>query len=145
MSSDRIGRGRVEVFSAEEIARVAGVDAGEVRAIIDSGRVVSFRQFVAPAEAAALVRRLSRGTVETPADRSPLTGTPVRSRPGAFGHAISLTVHVAGALLLVFGAALGLTSDDTEQRVFPPAPPSKLVYLMIPGPGGGGGRQPGNG
>jgi protein TonB len=138
MRTDRTAVGRFDLFSADEIARASGAGAAVVRALIASGRVVSFRQLVAPADAAALVRRLSRGAAETARDRSPLTGSPVSRPRSAAGHAMSLVAHAAAVASLLLAARLGLTSPDTEQRVIPTLP-SDLVYLMISGPGGGGG------
>src|SRR5690606_12495694 len=74
-----------------------------------------------------------------PYERSPFTGPAAPHQPSAFGHAISLAVHATALLILIFGTTLGLSSDETGERVERPMPPSQLVYFMAPGPGGGGG------
>ena len=129
----------VDVYSAAEIARASGAAEADVHAIIDSGRVTSFRGFVPPAEAAALVRRLTRGAAESSAERSPLTGPRAPRRPSEWGLVFSAAAHVAAVLMLTLGAtALSLGAKDTEARIVPTLP-SDLVFLMLPGPGGGGG------
>ena len=129
----------VDLYSAAEIARASGVKEAEVRSIIDSGRVTSFRGFVAPAEAAALVRRLVRGTGESTSDRSPITGPRVAARRSEWGLAFSAAGHAIAVLTLTFGIAmLKLSARDTEQHVVPTLP-SNLVFQMLPGPSGGGG------
>ena len=129
----------VDLYSAAEIARASGVDDADVRAIVESGRVTSFRGYVAPTEAAALVRRLIRGAGESSAERSPLTGPRVAARQSEWGLAFSIVGHIAAILFLTLGvAALTLTARDTEERIIPTLP-SNLVFLVLPGPGGGGG------
>jgi protein TonB len=129
----------VDLYSASEIARASGVSEAEVQAIIASGRVTSFRGFVAPQEAAALVRRLTRGTGESSTERSPLTGPCTPARRSEWGLVFSVVAHAAAVLALTLGiAALSVTARDTDQRVIPTMP-SHIVYMMLPGPGGGGG------
>ena len=129
----------VDLYSADEIARASGANDADVRAIIESGRVTSFRGYVAPTEAAALVRRLIRGAGESSAERSPLTGPRIAARRSEWGLAFSIVGHVAAILFLTLGmAALSLTARDTEERIIPTLP-SNLVFLVLPGPGGGGG------
>ena len=129
----------VDLYSAAEIARASGTAEADVRAIIESGRVTSFRGYVAPAEAAALVRRLVRGAGESLAERSPLTGPRMSARRGEWGLVFSIVGHVAAILFLTIGMAmLTVNARDTEERMIPTLP-SNLVFLVLPGPGGGGG------
>ena len=129
----------VDLYSAPEIARASGANEADVRAIIESGRVTSFRGYVPPSEAAALVRRLIRGAGESSSERSPLTGPRVAARRSGWGLAFSVVGHIATLLFVTLGvAALALSARDTEERIVPTLP-SNLVFLMLPGPGGGGG------
>jgi TonB family protein len=129
----------VDLYSAAEIAHASGADEADVRAIIESGRVTSFRGYVAPAEAAALVRRLIRGAGESASERSPLTGPLVSGRRSEWGFVFSFVGHLGAIAFLTLGvAALTVSARDTDERVIPTLP-ANLVFLMLPGPGGGGG------
>jgi TonB family protein len=132
------GTARLELFSATEIARAAGVGEQEVHQLLASGEVVAFRQrFVAPVEAVALVRHLSRRHTQTVFDRAPLRLVLERKRRAGLSLVASGFVHAMLALLLgAFGLVNWLKANDTEEQV-----PQEvhLVYLMSPGPGGGGG------
>ena len=129
----------VDLYSAVEIARASGAAEADVRAIIESGRVTSFRGYVAPAEAAALVRRLVRGAGESPSERSPLTGPRVSVRRSEWGLVFSTLGHAGAILFLTVGVTmLSVSARDTEERVMPTLP-SNLVFMMLRGPGGGGG------
>ena len=129
----------VNLYSAAEIARASGTAEADVRAIIESGRVTSFRGYVAPAEAAALVRRLVRGAGESASERSPLTGPRVSVRRSEWGLVFSVLGHAGAILFLTIGIAmLSVNARDTEERVIPTLP-SNLVFQVLPGPGGGGG------
>lgn len=139
MQDGLAGARQQELFSAEEIALAAGVDLSDVQAILQSGLVVSFRQFVAPPEAVALVRRLSRGESPDPTERSPLTVVPPTKRRSGLSLFASSLVHVTAAFMIGYASLSGwLSPNDTEQDIRP-LPPARIVYLMSPGPGGGGG------
>jgi TonB family protein len=132
------GTARLELFSAAEIARAAGVGEADVRSVLASGEVVAFRQrFVAPADAVALVRHLARRHNETVFERAPLRLVLERKRRAGLSLAASGFVHALLALLLgAFGLVNWLSANETEEEI-----PQEvhLVYLMSPGPGGGGG------
>ncbi|MCC7007241.1 MAG: energy transducer TonB [Acidobacteria bacterium] len=128
---------RHELFSASEIATAAGVPPAAVRALIDAGHVVAFRGYVAPADAARLVRQLRRGELRA-ADRSPLTTLHLAGARRAGPVAASALMHAAGLVLLIWAGAVGLFATDTSQHVFEPQA-ARLVFLIDPGPGGGGG------
>ena len=132
------GTARFELFSAAEIARAAGVAEADVRQVLATGDVVAFRQrFVAPKEAAALVRHLTGGHNTTPFDRAPLRLVLERKRRAGLSLAASGFVHAMLALLLgAFGLINWLSAKDTEEQI---PQETHLVYLMSPGPGGGGG------
>lgn len=129
---------RYELFSATEIAAAGGVSEDVVHRLLEAGQVVSFRGFVAPSDAAALVSRLKNGRVDLQADRAPLTTLRApRARRGVPLVASALA-HGAGLVLLVWAAAAGLFASDTEQYLVDPSA-AHLVFLISPGPGGGGG------
>jgi hypothetical protein len=129
----------VDLYSAGEIARASGHGEADVRAIIESGRVPSFRGYVAPAEAAALVRRLVRGTGESSSERSPITGPRISPRRSEWGLLFSAAGHVTAVAFMTLGIAmLSVSTRDTKERIVPTLP-ANLVFRMLPGPGGGGG------
>lgn len=132
------GTARLELFSAAEIARAAGVGEPEVHRLLASGEVVAFRQrFVPSADAVALVRHLAHRHQHAVFDRAPLRLVLERKRRTGLSLAASGFVHALVALLLgAFGLVHWLEAKDTEEQV-----PQEvhLVYLMSPGPGGGGG------
>ena len=126
-----------EVFSAGEIARVAGVRPRDVYHLAASGLVQPVGgKFFSAADAAAAVRAL-RGqavVVERPLFR-PAGG--VRREPG-LPIALSGTLHAAMVAGFVLVTSLGMaktqalvTQDDKNEM--------RLVFLVEPGPGGGGG------
>jgi periplasmic protein TonB len=129
---------RHELFSADDIAAVAGVDRALVHDLVESGQVVSFRRLVAPADAVALVRQLSGRVPRSGAERAPLTIVRLRKRRNGLSLVVSGVLHGGVIILLGLGVLASLTSKDTEANV-QPDPPARLVYLMLPGPGGGGG------
>jgi len=127
------------LFSADEIARAAGASRAEVRAILQAGRVVSFRQFVAPGDAVALVRQLSRGVTPAAVARAPLTVVPPTRTKSGVSLVLSGLVHGIGVLLLILATTLGLLSPHDTEEDITPEPPARIVYLLSAGPGGGGG------
>ena len=126
-----------DVFSAAEIARVAGVRARDVRDLAATGLIQSSGgHFFSPADAVAAVRTLKGQSivVERPLFR-PVSG--VRREPG-MPIALSGTLHAAMVAAFVLVASLGMTrtqalvSQDEKNEM-------RLVFLVEPGPGGGGG------
>lgn len=130
-----------DVFSAHEIARVAGVSPADVQGLLDGGAISSRDGFVAPNEAVRAVRML-RGELTAP--REPELFRPpapaIRSRGRAL--AASGALHTAVLAALVLLTTMGLASAPQEIT----RTPARLVFLATPGPGGGGGggglRQP---
>lgn len=144
-----------EVFTADEVARAAGVTRAAVQAFLDAGEIrhITGTRFIAAVDAVRLGRALQRetpGVVEsgfswtTPADAlvapAPLFATVADGsgfaarRRGVHTFASSI-VH--GALL---AGLLWFTSGTIETAPAPePREPARLVFLMTPGPGGGGG------
>jgi periplasmic protein TonB len=126
-----------DVYSAAEIARVAGVRPDDVDALIASGLVQPVRgRFFSSADAVIAVRTLKGQpvAVERPLFRR---AGGVRREPGV-PLAVSGTLHAAMAAGLVLLTSLGMAkpqarvSADDKKEV-------RLVFLVEPGPGGGGG------
>jgi TonB family protein len=126
-----------EIFSLREIARAAGADVADVRALIaETDPRDAAGGFVRFDAAARLVRTLrSRATDAVP--RPVLFASPARAprpRPGPF--AASGAIHAGMLGIMVLVAGLGVGTTPTQTRVQEPA---HLVFLATPGPGGGGG------
>ncbi|MEX2661293.1 MAG: energy transducer TonB [Vicinamibacterales bacterium] len=131
-----------EVFSVRETARAAGVTAGAVEELIDSGQVRAVGGFLSAAQAVRcvrLLRRISSRTVKRELFAPPVAGE--RSAGAALAASSALHGGMLGLLVLI--TTLGLTSaEEPAKRLDPP----RLVFVATPGPGGGGGggglRQP---
>ncbi len=131
-----------EVFSAEEIARAAGVSRHDAQRLVDDGRVQALAGGLLTAAQAIRAVRLLRGQ---PVDRGRelfLPHVAVERSPGrAFVTSGGLHAAMLAALLIV--STLGVTTEETLQTI---PKPVRLVFLSQPGPGGGGGggglRQP---
>jgi protein TonB len=120
-----------EVYSADEIARAAGVPAPRVARLLPNGR------YADRAEAIRLVRRLTPVAVRR-GDKLPLTVLASKPRSQGLPLFVSTTLHVAFvAVLVLLGSGL-FASPETEQ-VIPELKPTRLVFIMALGPGGGGG------
>ena len=135
-------RAIAEVFSAQEIARAAGVSVRDVRQLLAAGRIRSVDGgFVAEAEAVRAVRLLRSPLSVSP--RELFEPPPAGARSPARGLMGSGAVHAALLAALVIVTTLGVKSEVLEQ---PPPKEARLVFLAIKGPGGGGGggglRQP---
>ena len=131
--------GAPEVYSLDEIARAAYVDAATVEALVSRGRLplVSGTRFVAEIDAVAAARMLrhsallSSHPVEHDLFRLTTHGRGAMPRPGAWSMAVHVTAVVAILALGRSATPAAATSNATE--------PSRLVFLVEPGPGGGGG------
>jgi TonB family protein len=125
------------VYSAAEIARVAGVRPRDVHHFAATGLVQTIGgKFFSSADAVIAVRALKGQpvVVERPLFR-PASG--VRREPG-LPIALSGTLHGALVASFVLLTSLGmakpqaLVTDDDKKEM-------RLVFLVEPGPGGGGG------
>jgi periplasmic protein TonB len=132
-----------DVFSAREIARAAGVNAAEARALITAGLVQTIDgRFVDAAEAVRAVGLL-QGRTDGPLPKAALFA-PLRHSSRRRGMPLTLSglLH-AGALAVALVATFGATTERAER---PASAPARLVFVVSPGPGGGGGggglRQP---
>jgi protein TonB len=130
-----------EVFTADEIARVAGVPARDVLAVLSQGAVSPIRgtTFVRAADAVRVCRliiaRRSASAGAAPALFATAGRSAARQRAGLPAMASS-AVHallIGIAIWFSAGAANIAYYDDSAYE------PSRLVFVVSPGPGGGGG------
>ncbi len=138
-----------EVYSADEIARGAGVDRRVVGRLIAAGEIGTLDGvLVAQREAVRAVRRLRRGPLLL--RRPPFGGALLDRSAGdassaACSAALSTLAHgLVIPLAIMLTAVQATTAADRPPT--DPAPLSRLVFVAEPGPGGGGGggglRQP---
>jgi len=136
-----------DVYTADEVARAAGVPVATVRALITSGelRRIGDTGFIAEDDAVVACRRLRENVnamlAQVPATpKEPLFALVVRKlgfaerRRGV--HAVgSSAFHVALLLVLLWWTSgSSQTATVVEQHE-----PTRMVFLITPGPGGGGG------
>ena len=130
--------GLLEVYSLDEIARAAYVDAAAVEALVARGRLplVPGTRFVAEADAMAATRVLRHSALLSSQPEAhdlfelAAHGRGAMPRPGAWSVAVHLSVVIA---ILVLGRSA------TPVAATESAAPTHLVFLVEPGPGGGGG------
>ena len=131
--------GLPEVYSLDEIARAAYVDAAAVEALVSRGRLplVPGTRFAAEPDAMAATRvlrhsallssqHIADGLFELTAH-----GRGAMPRPGAWSLAVHLSVVLAVLVLGRSATPVAATENGPES--------SRLVFLIEPGPGGGGG------
>jgi protein TonB len=130
-----------EVFSTAELAEAAGVSEGIVRAAMLRGgvRCLPGTTFIAGADAVQLGREI-RSRIPDPGSQIPTSplpwdlGSGIRDL-GSNPWRLSAGIHAA---LLV--TATWFASTPAQSAVVPePIDPTRLVFLVSPGPGGGGG------
>ena len=130
--------GPPDVYSLDEIARAAYVGRDAVEALVSRGRLrlLPGTRLVAEAEAipAARVLRHSALLATAPAETAlfaQASGTrTAQGRPSPW----SLAIHVTAVAAVI---ALGRTAVPSAETVT--ETPTRLVFLVDPGPGGGGG------
>jgi protein TonB len=128
---------QTDVYSAAEIARVAGVRQRDVHDLAARGDIAALNgKFFTAADAVLAVHTLQghAPVVDRPLFR-PIAG--VRREPG-LPLALSGTLHAAMAAGLVLLATLGMARPDAH-TVDAAKNEMRLVFLVSPGPGGGGG------
>lgn len=126
-----------DVFSAAEIARVAGVRPRDVMDLAAAGTIAPLSGRFFSAEDAVLAVQALQGKV--PVIERPLfrAAHGLRREPG-LPLALSGTLHAALAAGLIFLTTMGMAK--TEARVnADDKNEMRLVFLVSPGPGGGGG------
>lgn len=116
-----------EIFTADEVARAAGVASAEVHARLAAGeiRTIHGTPYITGADAMRLGRRLK--TAARPAQER---------REFMAAACASSAVHAALVAVVVWLSAGAARMEAVEE---PPAAPTRLVFIMTPGPGGGGG------
>jgi protein TonB len=127
--------GRSEVYSLAELARAAGVNDAEVRALAGDDRLLSAhdalrlgRELVAHRRAVSLTARAPLfASMTQPASLS------LRRLPIALSG--SLHVVLLAAIVFLFGFRTSAATSAGDEV----AGPMHLVFLATPGPGGGGG------
>ena len=136
-----MGEAYPEVFTVEELARAARVPREAIDRLIASGDLpfVQGTSYLSAADAVAAGRRIRMFPPQVsvaPAEifdsvrPSPL-GPQKRARSAVY----SSGLHVALLLLIMW-----FTTGPTETAEFDtPSEPTRLVFLINPGPGGGGG------
>ncbi len=124
---------RQDVYSADEIARAAGVHRQDVQALADAGliRPLTTGQFYAWPDAVAAVRTLS-----APGEALFRPAVGVRRQAG-MPIAMTATLHAAMLGVFVLMTSLGVAARTT--RVPDDRRDLHMVFLVSPGPGGGGG------
>lgn len=131
-----------EVFTVDELARAALVDARAVRARIAAGALtlIPGTRYIAAAGAVRAGRELRAGVLAAlplaPAELFERTAHPPAFADGRDGARIA-----ASACVYILLASLLLFTPAAPQRTVEAAPrdEARLVFLMTPGPGGGGG------
>jgi TonB family protein len=139
-----------DVYTAEEIARAAGVPVSAVKMLLASGevRTIPGSRFVAATDAVTAGRRLqaewaaaATATAQSlTLDPEPLFARVIRTSGFAERQR---GVHAAGSSaihVVLLATLLWWTSGPTETAAITERhEPARLVFLMTPGPGGGGG------
>ena len=139
-----------EVYSADEVARAAGVDRRVVRRLLTAGEIATVDGLlVAQREAVRAVRELQRGPIRAcgPVFGGALLQRDVEdSSSAAVSAALSTLAHGVVILLVILLTAVQTTTAADQPPLADPASLSRLVFVAEPGPGGGGGggglRQP---
>lgn len=145
-----------DVFTAQEIARAAGVPESHVRGLLASGQIRTVASFlpgvaqpnwddyVSHDEAVRAVRALRSGSATAPVYSAGvgqlLAPAPSRPRATTVPLLVSTSLHAVVAAMLLVISSLGLTTADEKTDLIEDEKPAvRLVFLAQPGPGGGGG------
>jgi TonB family protein len=127
-----------EVFTADELARAAGVSPCDVQALITAGEIqpIAGTSYIAGTDAIRIGRRLRTASPET-RGLFGAQGIGLRAdrRAGLPAFASSAVHAVLIALVFWFSSDAAQTEAVDEA----PRTPTRLVFIMTPGPGGGGG------
>jgi TonB family protein len=131
-----------DVYTADEIARAAGVPYDSISALVESGAVrpLPGTWFFTPDDAVRAGKEARRSMRESPAlddARDVFTSrerTAFAARRQGLPTFASTFVHAAFIATLLW-----LTSGTTESAPAAAREHTRLVFLALPGPGGGGG------
>jgi TonB family protein len=129
-----------EVFTADEVARAAGVALADVRACLATGdiRPIPGTQYIAGADAVRLGRRVKAVAFAA----APREMFAVANRQRRIGRRPGLSAFAASAVhAALVAAAMWFSAGTARMEVgeVPPPAPTRLVFITTPGPGGGGG------
>jgi TonB family protein len=127
------------IYTTREIALASGVQTAEIDGLVAAGSIRTIAAhvgFVSEREAVRVVRALRRRNA--PAATGPDLPS-ARSRRFVPSLVFSGTLHAAMLAGLVAISALGLAEPEARQTPLKPSQPTRIVYLVQPGPGGGGG------
>ena len=132
-----------QVFTADELARAAGVGLRDVETRLSTGeiRTVPGTLFITSAEAVRAGRLLRAAAASRPQPAISLfavtagTRTTAVDRSGRLPAVVSSAFHAA----LIATAFLFSAGTDTAAVVDTDTEPARLVFIMSPGIGGGGG------
>jgi TonB family protein len=122
----------LDVFTADEIARAAGVPREAIQRLVATNvlKPVAGSAFFDMRAAVHAARRARRDAAATPPTPSPAAAN-MREEKGISALASSL-LHGAALALLIWTTSSAVDMGDTT-------PHERLVFLGGPGPGGGGG------
>jgi protein TonB len=130
-----------EVFTADELARAAGVTTIEVQAAIASGEIqpIPGTSFIGAPDAIRAGTRLRGAAIARSNSGQHLfaatTGRASAERRAGLPAFASSALH-AGLIAVALWFSAGTDTAAVDET--PPAP-TRLVFIMSPGPGGGGG------
>jgi protein TonB len=124
-----------EVFSAQEIARAAGVSHRDARDLLAAGRIRTLPGGFVPRSEAVRAVHVLRGDV-TIGPRDLFAPHVQGVRAAGRGLLGSTAVHGGLLAALVLVTSLGLETDVLDKQL---VTPTRLVFLNTKGPGGGGG------
>ncbi|HEY7499358.1 MAG TPA: energy transducer TonB [Vicinamibacterales bacterium] len=126
----------LDVFTAREIARAAGMPRADAEALLASGAVITRDGAFADTDEAVRAVLLLKGFRAGPRPAAqlfqPVTGS--RKRRGVPLTASGILHATAVGIVLL--STLGVASRAEDST---PPTPTRLVFLVKPGPGGGGG------
>jgi TonB family protein len=134
-------------FSLDDVAMAAGVPVDQAWRLVALGQaVVSGRDgLVSPADAVHLVRVL-RGDTPLSPNRVPFNQLPPGRRRAARIVGFAGVAYGLAAIVMILLTSAGLMRmSDPDALKVTKDEPVKLVYLMMPGPGGGIGPGSGGG
>lgn len=129
-----------DAYTLDEVARAARVPRRAVDEMVAAGHLTPVDGFVDAHAALGVGRLLRVAMLEAPVDHEALfTAVPDTTdfarREGRLPAIFSSSVHAVVLALLLWATAGAGESASTTQQV----EPSRLVFLVTPGPGGGGG------
>ena len=134
-----------DVFTADEIARASGVPRDAVDALIATGdlRAQPGTPYFSGADAVRAgrqAREVAQGLADARCRVEPDLFTRAANLPVWLGQRRAIPTCAAwcaqAALVLLM---VWVTSKPTETASVATAPPSRMVFIALPGPGGGGG------